>query len=76
MSDKKRNIWREVDALAGELDCERDQAEATLDRLETELMSMGSRERDELRRKMIFIIAQLSRLEVRLMTSIGPRSAI
>jgi hypothetical protein len=74
MVDKRKNIWAEVDALAESLDCGRDQAEITLDKLEVDLLTFPSRERNEVRRKMIFIIAQLSRLEVRLMTSTGPRS--
>jgi hypothetical protein len=76
MFDKRKNIWSEVDALAESLDCGRDQAETTLDKLEVDLLTFPSRERNEVRRKMIFIIAQLSRLEVRLMTSTGPRSSM
>jgi hypothetical protein len=76
MVDKRKNIWSEVDALAESLDCGRDQAETTLDKLEVELLTFPSRERNEVRRKMIFIIAQLSRLEVRLMTSTGPRPSM
>jgi hypothetical protein len=73
MSIKKNTIWTEIDALATSLDCNRDRAEATLDRLELELLALPSRECNDVRRKMIFIIAQLSRLEVRMMSKSGPR---
>jgi hypothetical protein len=76
MAKQQSNIWTELDALAAALDCGRDLAEVTLNRLETELMTLPSRERNETRRKMIFIVAQLSRLEVRMMANSGPRTPI
>ncbi len=66
------NIWLAIDALALALDCGRDVVEHTLNEFESDLMTLPQWERNELRRKMIFIVAQLSRLEVRLMETDRP----
>ena len=62
-----QNIRLGIDALATALDFGHDASEEVLNHLENAVRNLSTEERDELRRKMIFIIAQLSRLEVRLM---------
>jgi hypothetical protein len=72
MNDKIKSILLAVEALAFALDFGRDGAEQALSAFESELKSITDAERSEIRRRMIFIIAQLSRLEVRLISSDGP----
>jgi hypothetical protein len=72
MSDHFKNLWLCMDALAAALQCDQGDAEKILDELETELASQSVDERDNARRKMICVIAQLSRLEVRMMANHGP----
>jgi len=72
MSNNFKNLWLCMDALAAVLRCEEKDAEETLDDVETELANMSAPERDNARKKMICTVAQLSRLEVRMMTKHGP----
>jgi hypothetical protein len=67
MNSRIKSIHLAIEALAGSLDCGRDAAEEVLNELEIELKSLTPSERADFRRRMIFIVAQLSRLEVRLM---------
>lgn len=61
-----------MDALAAALECDHGDAEQALDQLEAELEHLSDADRGNVRRKMICIVAQLSRLEVRMMTNHGP----
>jgi hypothetical protein len=72
MSDIYKNLWLCMDALAAALECDHGDAEKTLDQLEAELEHLSEAERGNVRRKMICIVAQLSRLEVRMMATHGP----
>jgi hypothetical protein len=72
MSNNFKNLWLCMDAFAAVLRCEERDAEETLDDIENELATMSSADRDNARKKMICIVAQLSRLEVRMMTQHGP----
>ncbi len=72
MNDKIKSILLAVEALAFALDFGRNGAEQALSDFESELKRMPDAERGEVRRKMIFIVAQSSRLEVRLMSTDGP----
>ena len=67
MNSRIQSIHLAVEALAGALDCGRDASEVVLNELEKEVKSLTPAERNDVRRKMIFIVAQLSRLEVRMM---------
>jgi hypothetical protein len=72
MTDTNKNIFLCITALDAGLDCDREHSEKTLDALETDLFSMTLEQRSEVRRNMICIVAQLSRLEGRLMGQDGP----
>ena len=72
MSERFQNLWLCMDALAAALRCDERDAEETLDDIESELASMSGPQRDNARKKMICIVAQLSRMEVRMMTKHGP----
>jgi hypothetical protein len=61
-----QNFWPCVKAMAAFLDGARDLEELTLDELRNELMQLKSAERMERRREIMLIIAQLSRLEIRM----------
>jgi hypothetical protein len=67
MTSKIQSIYLAVEALAMSLDFGREASEELLNVLETEVKNLTPTERDDFRRRMIFIVAQLSRLEVRLM---------
>ena len=72
MTGDYKNLWLCMEALAAALECDHGNAEQTLDQMEKEILSLAAAERDDIRRKMICIVAQLSRLEVRMMTHHGP----
>jgi hypothetical protein len=72
MSDTNKNIFLCIEALDAGLDCDRANSEKTLDALEGDLVKMSLNQRNDVRRNMICIVAQLSRLEVRLMAHDGP----
>ena len=61
-----------MEALAAALECEHGNPEQTLDQMEKEILRLPAPERDGIRRKMICIVGQLSRMEVRMMTQHGP----
>jgi hypothetical protein len=69
------SFWLCVETLATALNGGRAAAEHAIDRLEREIMARTSADRDEIRQKIIVVVAGLSRLEVRLMTCDGPTSA-
>lgn len=72
MTDPVKHLWLCLDALAAGLRCGESDAEEVLNHLETELTNLSMRERDNVRGKMICVVAELSRLEVRMMTRHGP----
>jgi hypothetical protein len=72
MTNTYKQLWLCMDALAAALECDHGNPEQTLDQMEKEILRLPTAERDSVRRKMICIVAQLSRLEVRMMTQHGP----
>jgi hypothetical protein len=72
MTDSVKHLWLCLDAIAAALRCDESGAEEVLNHLETELTDLNMPERDNVRRKMICVVAELSRLEVRMMTRHGP----
>jgi len=69
------SFWISVDVLAAAFDGSREVGEQMIARLEREVIARPRAERDELRRKIILIVAGMSRLEVRLLGIDGPNSA-
>lgn len=72
MTDPVKYLWLCLDALSAALRCGESGAEEVLDHLETELTDLGIQDRDNIRGKIICVVAELSRLEVRMMTRHGP----
>lgn len=70
------SFWHSLDTLAATLDGSRYVAETTLDDIQRQLMQCSRDERDEIRRKMIVVVAQFSRLETRLVEIDGPAECI
>ena len=66
-----QSIWLCIDSLATLLDGGREASEGMIDELETELKEYPKNDRDEMRRKIIVIVAALARLEVRLVGADG-----
>jgi hypothetical protein len=62
------SFWTCVKALASSLDGDRDGSEQTLNHLEEDLKQFSPQNRADVQHEMTTIIAQLSRLQVRLMT--------
>jgi hypothetical protein len=69
------SFWLSVKAIAAFLDGGREESEQTLDLVQRDLMKQPAADRRSLRRAIILIIAQLSRLEVRLSEHDGPSEA-
>jgi hypothetical protein len=69
------NFWLTIKAIAAFLDGSRADTEQTLDRVQEDLLKKPAAERRSMRRFLILIIAQLSRLEVRLSEHDGPNKA-
>jgi hypothetical protein len=69
------SFWISVDVLAAAFEGSREAAEQAIARLEREVIARPRAERDELRRKIIVIVAGMSRLEVRLLSTDGPSHA-
>jgi hypothetical protein len=70
-----KNIWLCIEALAAGLSCDHQSAEDVLADLETDLKSLDTSARGNMREKLICIVGQLSRLEVRMMADDGPISS-
>jgi hypothetical protein len=66
-----KNFWLSIEAMAAYLD-QGTRSEETLNQLETDFMAFSETERADFRRRMIFIVASLARLEVRLLDTDGP----
>ncbi len=70
------NFWLSVKAIAAFLNGSREESEQTLDQIHQDLLKRSAAERRGLRHALILIIAQLSRLEVRLSEHDGPSGAM
>jgi hypothetical protein len=68
------HLWLATTALASAIDSNPVHAEEVLSRMERELNVFPKDKRDEMRRFMTSIVAQLARLEVRMMETDGPVS--
>jgi ABC-type hemin transport system substrate-binding protein len=68
---KTLQVWANLDALAALLEDPK-AAEDLINKLEADLVRQSKPERDVTRRKMIYVVACLSRLEARMMTAEGP----
>jgi hypothetical protein len=75
MPNDNKNIWLCVEALAAGLSCDAHSAEEVLADLEADLKQLDKPGRTSMREKLICIIGQLSRLEVRMMAADGHRLA-
>jgi len=69
------SFWLCLDTLATSFEGSREAVENALAKFERDVMQRPRVERDEVRRKVILIVAGLSRLEVRLMGLDGPNNA-
>jgi len=63
----RENFWLSLKALAAFLDGDRETSEATLNCLEGQLRDFGPQNRDAVSDDMTLVIAQLSRLKMRMM---------
>jgi hypothetical protein len=66
------NFWLSITALAAAIDGNPAISEESLDQMERDLRLLDKKARDEMRRCMTVIVAQLARLEVRMMETDGP----
>ena len=66
-----QSIWLCIDSLATLLDGGREASEGMIDELENDLKQFPKNDREEMRRKIIVIVASLARLEVRLVGADG-----
>ena len=71
---KNSNIWLCIEALAAGLGRDHQDGEDVLADLEADLKRLDEASRATMREKLISIVGQLSRLEVRMMADDGPRS--
>jgi hypothetical protein len=69
---KNSNIWLCIEALSAGLSCDHKAAEDVLTDLEADLKQFDQPSRASMREKLICIVGQLSRLEVRMMADDGP----
>ena len=69
------NFWRCLIAVAAELEGGREESEEILNLLENGLRKQPRYERDQMRRRITLIVAQLARLEMRLLDAEGPLPA-
>jgi hypothetical protein len=72
MPNDNKNIWLCIEALAAGLSCDHHTAEEVLVDLEADLKELDKPSRATMREKLICIVGQLSRLEVRMMADDGP----
>jgi hypothetical protein len=72
MPNDNKNIWLCIEALAAGLSCDDHSAEEVLADLEGALKQLDKPSRAAMREKLICIVGQLSRLEVRMMADDGP----
>ena len=63
----RENFWLSLKALAAFLDGDRGSSEATLDSLETQLREFDAQTCNSVSDEMTLVIAQLSRLKMRMM---------
>jgi hypothetical protein len=60
------NFWLCLNGMVGILCGDREEAEATLDRLEVELRKLPSDKRSDLRHELMMVVGQLARLATRI----------
>jgi hypothetical protein len=66
------HFWMRIKSLAASIDGNPIKSEEALEEMERNLMQLTKAERDEIRRSMTVIVAQLARVEVRMMQTDGP----
>jgi hypothetical protein len=71
MLNNNKNIWLCIEALSAGLSCDDHSAEEVLTGLEADLKQLDKPSRSAMREKLICIVGQLSRLEVRMMAEDG-----
>ena len=71
MPNDNKNIWLCIEALSAGLSCDHQAAEDVLVDLEADLKQLDKPSRATMREKLICIVGQLSRLEVRMMADDG-----
>jgi hypothetical protein len=72
---KNSNIWLCIEALSAGLSCDDHSAEEVIADLEADLKQFDKPSRAAMREKLICIVGQLSRLEVRMMAGDGPHNS-
>jgi hypothetical protein len=70
------HFWQRVKPLAAAIDGNPVASEEAVDRIERELMQMTKADRDVIRHSMTVIVAQLARIEVRMMDTDGQAIAV
>jgi hypothetical protein len=66
------SFWNCLHALAAFLDGDRNASDETLRQLERQLQARRAEERDDDRRRITVVVAELSRLELRMKEHYGP----
>ncbi|MEX2140084.1 MAG: hypothetical protein WD894_12535 [Pirellulales bacterium] len=66
------HLWLCITALAAAIDGNPVTAEEALDKMEYDLIGFTKERRNEIHREMTVIVAQLARVEVRMMQTDGP----
>ena len=66
------HLWLSITALAAAIDGNPATSDEAVDQMEFDLRKLPKGKRDEMRRNMTAIVAQLARVEVRMMESDGP----
>jgi hypothetical protein len=70
------HFWLTVKSIAAAIDGNAATSEEALDQIERNLMQLTKAERGKIRHSMTVIVAQLARIEVRMMDTDGPAIAI
>ena len=63
---QESSFWQGFEMLADSLSGTREESEAILDRLESEIRGMAANKRDELRHDLMLAVGQLARLATRI----------
>lgn len=66
------SFWRCLDSVAAVLESDRDASDVTMRQLEADLQALSIQQRDEMRRRMTLVAAELCRLELRMKELDGP----
>ena len=67
-----QNLWPSITAIDALLDRDRVASEEAVDQMETELRKFNKNQRDEMRHRISVIVAQLARVELRMVEAYGP----